>query len=457
MCRFKSGVILKNRVVLAPEGNDSHSDLLENLNIEDTHLNASKTFVRAELVPPDGNKAVDIGEWKYIVDQDITPEWYDNDPGRYEADFRAAVKEYLKDKFIVMCGHAWTPIKSDEKGTYYLLDGFLNESTFGENNNYAESSIRKKLVDSDLAMKLRKDVYKRQNENSITYMDAIAKKVKNISQVHSFFKNCGGYSTTERNNGTCERIVCESLMAMFHLENWQKNGNKLGRYLNDNADDSEFETLKQELDRLEIIVGENYKTLFTSKDSFLFFALFHKFTYLCDDDSRFALFLTAFIDELHSHHISNCNASYDDINSNRATKDKSVIIKKLEVLEHLMLDFLHIEKSIIENTELSPEQFIAENVKMDRKSVRSDMDFYNEMLDDLESKTIKDGSKLLNPDNRLSLLALVAYSLENEIDLDDWMLEYAKNNNTYFMDQKKNYLHMKQDLKKYLEKNGVAA
>ena len=157
MCRFKSGVILKNRVVLAPEGNDSHSDLLENLNIEDTHLNASKTFVRAELVPPDGNKAVDIGEWKYIVDQDITPEWYDNDPGRYEADFRAAVKEYLKDKFIVMCGHAWTPIKSDEKGTYYLLDGFLNESTFGENNNYAESSIRKKLVDSDLAMKLRKE------------------------------------------------------------------------------------------------------------------------------------------------------------------------------------------------------------------------------------------------------------------------------------------------------------
>lgn len=157
MCRFKSGVILKNRVVLAPEGNNSHSDLLESLNIEDTHLNASKTFVRAELVPPDGNKAVDIGEWKYIVDQDITPDWYDNDPGRYEADFRAAVKEYLKDKFVVMCGHAWTPIKSDEKGTYYLLDGFIEKSTFGKNNNYAESNIRNKLVDSELAKGLRKE------------------------------------------------------------------------------------------------------------------------------------------------------------------------------------------------------------------------------------------------------------------------------------------------------------
>ena len=157
MCKFKSGIILKNRVVLAPEGNDSHSDLLESLGIEDTHFNASKTFVRAELVPPDGNKAVDIGKWEYIVDQDITPDWYDDDPGRYEADFRVAVKEYLKDKFVVMCGRAWTPIKSDEKGTYYLLDGFLEESTFGKNNNYAESNIRNELVDSELAKDLRKE------------------------------------------------------------------------------------------------------------------------------------------------------------------------------------------------------------------------------------------------------------------------------------------------------------
>lgn len=157
MCRFKSGVILRNRVVLAPEGNDSHSDLLESLNIEDTHLNASKTFVRAELVPPDGNKTVDIDKWEYIVDQDITPDWYDKDPGKHEADFRTAVKDFLKDKFVVMCGRAWTPIKSDEKGTYYLLDGFLEEFTFGQNNNYAESSIREKVVDSGLAMELRKE------------------------------------------------------------------------------------------------------------------------------------------------------------------------------------------------------------------------------------------------------------------------------------------------------------
>ena len=31
MCRFKSGIILKNKVVVAPGENDSHSDLLESL------------------------------------------------------------------------------------------------------------------------------------------------------------------------------------------------------------------------------------------------------------------------------------------------------------------------------------------------------------------------------------------------------------------------------------------
>ena len=158
MCIFKSGVIFKDMgVVLAPEGNESHSDLLESLNIEDTHLNALKMFVRVELVPPDGNKAVDVSKWEYIVDQDITPDWYDNDSGRYEADFRAAVKEYLKDKFVVMCGHAWTPIKSDDKGTYYLLDEILEQSTFGRSNNYAESYIRENLIESDLLKDLRKE------------------------------------------------------------------------------------------------------------------------------------------------------------------------------------------------------------------------------------------------------------------------------------------------------------
>lgn len=63
MCRFKSGIILKNRVILAPMYNDSHSALLNKLGIEDNTFNANKVFVRAELVPPDGDVMADISKW----------------------------------------------------------------------------------------------------------------------------------------------------------------------------------------------------------------------------------------------------------------------------------------------------------------------------------------------------------------------------------------------------------
>ena len=73
-------------------------------------------------------------------------------------------------------------------------------------------------------------------------------------------------------------------------------------------------------------------------------------------------------------------------------------------------------------------------------------------LKDLENNTIRDGSKLLEIANRLSLLAMVAYSYKNDVDLDNWLEEYAKSNNTYFMDQRKNYSHMVNDFKQYQKK-----
>ena len=82
MCNFKSGIIFKERVVLAPEGNESHSDLLRSLGIEDSRTNAMRVFIRAELIPKDNNKATPIEEWKFRVDQDIVPDWYETDPYR---------------------------------------------------------------------------------------------------------------------------------------------------------------------------------------------------------------------------------------------------------------------------------------------------------------------------------------------------------------------------------------
>ena len=93
MCQLKSGIILKNRVFV-PEY-DSHTQMLEELGIKDDYFNASKTFVRVELSPTDGDAFSDIDTWKLSVDQDITPEWYDED--RYKPQVVEAVKEWAKD------------------------------------------------------------------------------------------------------------------------------------------------------------------------------------------------------------------------------------------------------------------------------------------------------------------------------------------------------------------------
>ncbi len=159
MCNFKSGIILKNKVVLAPEGDESHSDLLVNLGIKDNHLNAIKTFVRAELIPKNNNKASDISKWRYKVDQDIVPDWYEKDPERYEQEFRDSVRRYMKKYFeerniSIICGYGWTSVKEDNF-IYYFMEGILKKSMFGDTNNYSESYVRHDLNESVLVKRLK--------------------------------------------------------------------------------------------------------------------------------------------------------------------------------------------------------------------------------------------------------------------------------------------------------------
>lgn len=154
MCEFKSGIIFKNRVELTPIYNESHSALLRKLDIEDSHLNAKKMFVRAELSPKNGDKTTDVADWKFKVDQDIVPDWYEQDSGRYEEEFRNAAKEWMKNKFITICGVSCVKIKEENGNTYYITTDKLFDSEFGNTNNYADSIVRKKLTESDFAKAL---------------------------------------------------------------------------------------------------------------------------------------------------------------------------------------------------------------------------------------------------------------------------------------------------------------
>ena len=156
MSKFKSGIILKNRVILAPEGNESHSDLSEGLGIEDTHLNATETFVRVELVPPEGDCSKDINIWKYRADQYPLPMWYQKDTEKYEEEFRNAVKNYVEERTVRICNKLWTYVKKGNL-TYYFLYGVLFKTDFGKSNNYAESDVLTKLQNHKLVEELKNE------------------------------------------------------------------------------------------------------------------------------------------------------------------------------------------------------------------------------------------------------------------------------------------------------------
>lgn len=157
MCKFKSAIITKKGVHLTPMYNDSHSAMLKSMNIEDNSSNAMRVFVRAELVPPKGDKTADISKWEYIVDQDIIPDWYDKDPERYETEMRETVSAWMKEHFETICGKSCVKIKEDGNGTYYMLSDILFKTEFGKGNNYVTSKVREKILNSDFAKELQKE------------------------------------------------------------------------------------------------------------------------------------------------------------------------------------------------------------------------------------------------------------------------------------------------------------
>ena len=97
MCRMKSGLIFKDEVFIPDY--DSHSQMLEELGIEDNKKNASSKFIRAELYPKNNDVFSPIETWVFRVDQDILPDWYVE---KYDEErMRNAVKKWAEEHIHV--------------------------------------------------------------------------------------------------------------------------------------------------------------------------------------------------------------------------------------------------------------------------------------------------------------------------------------------------------------------
>ena len=281
------------------------------------------------------------------------------------------------------------------------------------------------------------------NQKQFLYVPKFAEQIRDITKRNFFINNCD-IMDGDKENGILERIVTESVMITNYIDKWNKNGKKLATYINDNATEEQFEKLNNNISRLENIVTDNTKSLFNVKDSFIWFTLFERFTKLGLDDNKFAEFLEAFVNGIRNKQVD--GKLFDKADETGSTKDKSVILSKLHILETLMYEFLHINKEDLKEINLI--EFVQENV--DTEITEEDVEQYKDILEDL-TLNVDNSSRLMDRQNIPSLVAIVAYSFKHDIDLDDWIVQYFNENDNYILNQKENYLHMKEHLDKFVK------
>ena len=286
------------------------------------------------------------------------------------------------------------------------------------------------------------------SQRTFTYVDSYARRIREILKRKFFIE--ADYTKNERKSGALERVILESVMLMFHLDDWKKSS-QMGAFINENSSPEEFDILENCIERLENIVTDDLYEVFTAKDSFLIFTLFHRFTKLDFDDEKFAGFLRYFKETTENQDMN----EFYGINIKSSSKDKGIIMKKLDKLETLLHEYLGITKEETK-PELESESilnFVKKNVVSD--VAKEDVEQYGEILDLLMEKS-NCSAKLMEPENRPSLVAIIAYSFMDDVDLDDWISDFCSRNDDYISNQKENYLYMKNDLQQFLKLENAA-
>lgn len=278
-------------------------------------------------------------------------------------------------------------------------------------------------------------------QKALTCIDNFAEDIREITEL-DFFNKYGIYNENQRTKGVLEKIVVEAVMCMFYPEFWNKQTKQICRHLNQNASRREFLHFKNNIRRLEKVITKDVKEIYAGKDSFLWFALFDRFADRGMPDIRFAEFVTEFKNGLRYKKVD--GKLFDSVDKHKGEKDKEVVISRLNILEALMNGYL--SDAAEYSTDMNLLDFVRESVGY--YITGEDIEQYSEVLYDL-TLNVDNSSRLLDIQNRFSLIALVAYSFENDIDLDDWIVRYFDKHSSYISNQTENYISMKKDVDNY--------
>lgn len=319
-----------------------------------------------------------------------------------------------------------------------------------------------------------------QQKGIISLGEHFASLIKGIAAM-PFFKEMGNYTVKECNNGTTNRVVVESIMANNFLDDWKKDQSEMCEFLKKNANEEMFDNFEELVDRISKVANDDTLEKFNSKDSFIWFGLFGRFVNVCDDDKKFIEFMAEFSQSLHSKEIN--GISFDSLcfdketGKIRSTKDKYVVVNKINLLVRLLEDFLYIDDKSEENeTEvennkikdsqnpckmgvLESENDIESNLLFVKKNGNSDatnedIEEYKDYIDD----TVRVSSPLYRRCYQ-ALLALVSLVYKNETDKEfaEWIEDYANNTYEFSDDQIINLNNIKGAFDSYMLQKGAMA
>lgn len=283
--------------------------------------------------------------------------------------------------------------------------------------------------------------------------------IKNISQKNTFFKNCGKFTDNNVIKGKLERVVAESIMLMFFRDSWKAKLDTIYKYVDENATEQQFLKLNSHFNRLELALGDDnkdLKSLLTPTTMPMWIAVFDKFTTYNIEDSRFIDFLRAYNTELKDKEVDGVSmADFKD----QQTKKKATITGKIDLLIKLMNQYLHIditetnstevennntEESAEDNTEESVLSFVQENANPNVTD--EDINLYTDMVEDcvkIDDPVYKECGT--------ALVALMAYACQNDKDQDfeKWIENY-RNKSEFSPSQKVNYTYMKRSFDNFV-------
>lgn len=299
-----------------------------------------------------------------------------------------------------------------------------------------------------------------QQKGIINLGEKFAMAVKGISAM-PFFKEMGNYTARESKgtNGVLDRVVIESIMTNNFLDDWKKNQSEMCSFLKENATEEMFDNFEDLVDRLSVVADENTLEKFDSKNSFLWFGLFGRFVNLGEPDKRFIEFMAEFSQSLHNKKID--GESFDDLMAqSKSTKDKYVIVPRLEKLTALMNEYFGVNNEVVVENEAHEEA--AEVIESDDslelvKSVNpdvtsDDLEEYGEYIDNVVRISSPVYHQCYN-----ALLAMTAYVYKNNTDAEfaEFIDGYANENTSFDQNQVVNFNRIKQQFDMFLKK-GIA-